>query len=144
MSITDDTIVYDNYPAYEGAYIFNPQITVPYSVEVEFNRLQSGGFVYGIGFRDNNHTTDITYLYYSPRGAYWGDMSNGELWTSEPVTGDIFRFEVRNGSITTYKNDTLLCTQTSNDIVLGNCKFAIIGTDIPRKQSWKNIKIRTL
>lgn len=143
ISITDEVIVFENYPSYSGSYIFNPQITVPYVVEVTFNRLQSGGFVYGVMFCDNNNS-EVTTLLYSPNGNYWGDMCNGEIWTSQPNTDDVFRFEVRNGSIATYKNDTLLATQTDNTLVLGNLKFALRGTDAPRRQSWKNIKIRTL
>ena len=115
-------------------------------VELTYVHTNEGNFVFGLGFVNDNYTgTRTNYvanMYYGRTNwDYWGCLADGKA--TAPVTGDVYRFEVYEDHIDTYKNDALLktCTPAVSPFT---GRFAIIGTDVPRRQTWKNIKIKKL
>lgn len=143
VSITDNQIRFSNSSSYYGAYIFNDKIGVPYSVELEYVDTGGGNFVFGLGFVNDNYSgTNTNYIantyYGKTNNDYWGCLANGK--SARPVTGDVYRFDVYEDHIDTYKNDVFLHTCTPS-VSPFTGRFAIIGTDYPRTQQWRNIKI---
>ena len=146
VNISNGQLSFSNSTAYYGAYIFNSKPDAPYMVELTYVDTSGGNFVFGLGFVNDNYTgTRDNYVancyYGKTNNDYWGCLANGK--STRPVTGDVYRLEVYEDHIDTYKNNELLKTCTP-EVSPFTGRFAIIGTDSPRKQTWKDIKIKLL
>lgn len=143
ISISNNILNFNNSVPNSGAYIFNTKITEPYYVRMEYIDI-SGSYTFGVGIVSDSYTgTDENYLWYSRyskvKHNYWG-TGIGEVVDSDPKTGDMFRFEIYQSTVKLYRNNKLIFdVNISSNLFDG--RFAIIGTDTPYKQSWKNIKI---
>lgn len=141
---------FSNNGSYRGAYIFNQKPGNSYAVELEYVET-SGSFTFGWAFVSDSYDGERASDANAPIRGYYGKVNN-DYWGSllpvgkysRPTTGDKYRLEVYSNHVDTYLNDNLLIsiTPTINPLIEG--RFAIIGTDTPRNQSWRNIKIKLI
>ena len=148
-TINDDGMLsFYNNGKERGGFIFNYVLTPPYVIELTYVET-SGSFTFRFGFVNEDYTGTnaniVTSLSYGKvNNDYWGGLTNqGSIKKPRPVTGDVYRLEVYDDEIITFKNDEVLFTQPIS-ISDYNARFAILGTDFPYKQSWKDIKIKLL
>lgn len=148
VNISDNTLIFSNSGSYAGAYIFNDKIEAPYSVEMEYIDI-NGSFTFGIGFvNDSYNGTNANFIFKGYYGKvnndYWGTLTPKGKY-AQPQTGDKYRFEVYNDKIDTYvNNEFFVSSNPSVTVSPFTGRFAIIGTDSPCQQKWKNIKIKKI
>lgn len=151
-SVNNNTLSFSNSGAYKGAYIFNNKVGEPYVVELEYIET-SGLFTFGLGFLNDNYTDERTDTSSNVKLKSYYGKANYDYWGTltpvgshaQPVTGDKFALKVYDTYVETYLNGELFATTSiSISDILSTLRFAIIGTDTPYKQSWRNIKIKKL
>ena len=140
VSINGSSITVNNTTKEKPTYIFNDSIGVPYSVELEYIQT-SGSFTYGLGFANSSNNA-LAGSYFSKSGNnYWGIFY---LSGNAPSDGDVFKYVVTSNSVTVYKNNTQIGYREYDFNLLTDGRFAIMGTDTPKKQQWKNFKLKKL